>query len=156
MLHPRSAHAHRKGVKISPKKLNLVAKLVRRMHVEDAFSQCSVLPKKAARIVASTIQSACHNAVNNFKMNGSILQVQECYVTPGRNLKRMWIHGRGKSGIRKRYYSHLKVIVGEKLGFDRQVHYQASWRDRNEGRRGRGQGATFVAKKIQKSDLDED
>lgn len=143
-------------MKISPKKLNVVARLVRRMHVEDAFSQCSALPKKAARIVAKTLQNACYNAVNNFKMNSAILHVDECFVMQGKTLKGYNIHGRGKAGVRRRYYSHLKIVVAEKLDLERSVKYQSSWRDRNEGRRGRGTGATFVARKIQKADSDED
>lgn len=152
----RSAFALRKSVKMSPKKLTVVARVVRRMHVEDAFSQCRALPKKAARIVARTLQSACYNAVNNFKMNAAILHVDECFVMQGKTIKGFSIHGRGKAGVRRRYYSHLKVVVSEKLDLERNVNYQSSWRDRNEGRRGRGSGATFVARKIQKVDDDED
>ncbi|GMH40200.1 hypothetical protein BSKO_08104 [Bryopsis sp. KO-2023] len=150
----RSAHAVRRHVKISPKKLNLVAKVVRRLHVEDAVSQCDALPKKAARIVRSTISSACRNAVNNFKMNFGLLHIDECFVTQGQSLKRVWIHGRGRAGIRKRYYSHLTVVVKEKMDTKRKVKYQAAWIDRNEGRRGRGLGATFIARKIDPADLE--
>ena len=35
---------------ISPQKLNDFARLLRRLHVEDALIQCEVSPKKAARI----------------------------------------------------------------------------------------------------------
>lgn len=35
---------------ISPQKLNDFARVLRRLHVEDALIQCEVSPKKAARI----------------------------------------------------------------------------------------------------------
>lgn len=46
------AGAKLRGIRISPKKLNHFAKVIRRMHVEDALAQCQVSVKKAARFCA--------------------------------------------------------------------------------------------------------
>jgi hypothetical protein len=52
-------------VKTSPRKLNLVAKLVRRMGLEQALMQLRFCSKKMADVVAKTIHDAKWNAVNN-------------------------------------------------------------------------------------------
>ena len=44
------AGAKLRDISMSDKKLNYFAKLIRRMHVEDALAQCSLQPKKAAGI----------------------------------------------------------------------------------------------------------
>ena len=44
---------------ISPQKLNDFARLLRRLHVEDALIQCEVSPKKAARICRKVGRSSC-------------------------------------------------------------------------------------------------
>lgn len=46
----RTAQAVLRKTRISPKKLNEFAKLIRRMHIDDALVQCQVAPKKAAKL----------------------------------------------------------------------------------------------------------
>lgn len=49
---PGKAGAKLRGIAMSPKKINLFATLIRRMHVEDALAQCRLHPKKAGKIIA--------------------------------------------------------------------------------------------------------
>ncbi len=49
---PGKAGAKLRGISMSPKKINLFATLVRRMHVDDALAQCRLHPKKAGKIIA--------------------------------------------------------------------------------------------------------
>lgn len=46
----RTAQAVLRKTKISPKKLNEFARLIRRMHIDDALVQCQVAPNKAAKL----------------------------------------------------------------------------------------------------------
>ena len=46
----QTAQAVLRKTKISPKKLNEFAKLVRRKHIDDALVQCQVAPNKAAKL----------------------------------------------------------------------------------------------------------
>lgn len=46
----RTAQAVLRKTKISPKKLNEFARLIRRMHIDDALVQCQIAPKKAAKL----------------------------------------------------------------------------------------------------------
>jgi large subunit ribosomal protein L22 len=72
-----------RNVRISPKKANLVAGLVRGAMVKDALNQLKFTPKKAADILYKVIASASANAVTNFKQNQDSLYVKEIVVTKG-------------------------------------------------------------------------
>lgn len=102
-----------RNLAISPQKLNDFAKVVRGLHVEDALIQCAVSPKKAARLVHKALQSAKANAVNNHGLQPERLRVAEAWVGSGSHLKRISMHGRGRSGRRLRYRSHLTVVLRE-------------------------------------------
>mmetsp|Transcript_5184 Transcript_5184/g.18291 ORF Transcript_5184/g.18291 Transcript_5184/m.18291 type:complete len:249 (+) Transcript_5184:3-749(+) len=109
----RAAFAVWKGAPISPRKLNLVAALVRGLGVEDAMIQCNLLPKKAARMVEKVVQSAASNAVHNHGLEKEKLFVKEAYVGKGIYLKRISIHGRGRAGVMHKKRANLTVVVKE-------------------------------------------
>lgn len=98
---------------MSPKKINLFATLVRRMHVEDALAQCRLHPKKAGKIIAGVINSAKANAEQNHGMDASKLAIETINVGSGQHLKKMWIHGRGKSAVRRLYRTNMEIILAE-------------------------------------------
>lgn len=105
-----------KHVRISPKKANLVAGLVRKKNVVEALDILKFTPKKAAKILYKVLHSAIANAENNFKQNKDSLSIQEIVVTEGRTLKRSVPVSRGRvHPIRKRT-SHITVTVGVASG----------------------------------------
>ncbi len=55
----RTAQAVLRKTKISPKKLNEFAKLIRRMHIDDALVQCQVAPNKAAKLCYKVCSLRC-------------------------------------------------------------------------------------------------
>lgn len=59
---PDTAVGIKRNARISPKKLNLIARLVRRMTVRDAVLQCGISDKKAGRISLKLLQDAIKNA----------------------------------------------------------------------------------------------
>ncbi|KAG0584380.1 hypothetical protein KC19_3G206400 [Ceratodon purpureus] len=100
-------------IKQSPKKVNLVAELVRGMRVDDALMQMAVSTKRAAKVVAKVITSARANAIHNFGMNKDRLIVAEAFVGKDKYLKRLRIHGKGKAGHMTRPRCRLTVVVKE-------------------------------------------
>jgi len=110
---PGKVGAKLRGIAMSPKKINLFATLVRGMHVEDALAQCRLHPKKAGKIIAGVINSAKANAENNHGMDASKLAVDTINVGGGQHLKKLWIHGRGKSSVRRLYRTNMEVILAE-------------------------------------------
>ncbi|XP_039057498.1 uncharacterized protein LOC120200819 [Hibiscus syriacus] len=102
-----------KKIKQSPKKVNLVAALVRGMRVEDALLQLQVTVKRAAETVYQVIHSAKANATHNHGLVPERLLVEEAFVGKGLFLKRVSYHGKGRSGIREKPECRLTIVVRE-------------------------------------------
>ena len=99
-------------IRISPKKANLVAGMVRGKKVTEALALLKFMPKKGADIIYKVVLSAASNAKNNFKQNMDDLIITRLLVTKGPTYKRSLPISRGRvHPIRKRT-SHITVEVG--------------------------------------------
>lgn len=110
---PSKVQAILKGIKQSPKKVNLVAALVRGMRVEDALLQLQVAVKRAAKTVYQVIHSARANATHNHGLDADRLLVAEAFVGKGLFKKRVSYHSKGRCGIKERPECRLTVVVRE-------------------------------------------
>lgn len=98
----------RKG-RISPKKANIVASIIRGKKVETALLELKHLPKKAASMLEKLLASAAANAENNFGQDTSKLVIKTILVTKGPTYKRFVPISRGRvHPIRKRT-SHITI-----------------------------------------------
>jgi large subunit ribosomal protein L22 len=100
-----------KSVRTSPRKLSLVASLVRGRSVADALTILEHTPKRAAKPLAKTIASAKANALNNHGLAEQSLQITTLTIQGATTMKR-WrpiAHG-GAHPIHKRS-SHIRVII---------------------------------------------
>jgi len=100
-------------LRMSPKKVRLVADLIRGMQVEKALDQLNFLNKAASQPLTKLVNSAVSNAVNNFELVKENLFIKEIRVDQGGILKR-WkprAHGRA-TPIRKRM-SHVLLVLDE-------------------------------------------
>src|ERR1700722_13409781 len=77
-----------KGVRISPRKVSVVAALVRGRTVADALVILEHTPRRSALAVRKTIESARANADYNHNYKPDSLFITEISVTPGPKLKR--------------------------------------------------------------------
>lgn len=82
---------------MSPKKLNVVAALVRGLSVEEALAQLALLPKRGARVAEKVICAARANAAHNHGLDAPRLRVKLAFVGKGTYLKRIKFHARGKT-----------------------------------------------------------
>lgn len=103
-----------KHVRISLKKANLVAGLVRNKSVQDALDILKFTPKKAAPLIAKVIASAAANAKNNTKQDISDLQIKEIIINEGTTLKRSIPISRGRMHPIKKRTAHIKVYLESK------------------------------------------
>ncbi|KDP36085.1 hypothetical protein JCGZ_08729 [Jatropha curcas] len=110
---PSTVQAVLKGIKQSPKKLNLVAALVRGMRVEDALLQLQLTIKRASKTVYQVIHSARANATHNHGLDPDRLLVAEAFVGKGFFKKRTSYHAKGRAGIKVRPECRLTVVVRE-------------------------------------------
>lgn len=104
-----------KGVQQSPRKVSLVAALVRGRTVADALTILEHTPKRAARPVAKVIASARANAVNTHGFDEKTLVIQTLQVTAGPRLKRYKPAAMGRALPFQKRTSHIAVTVAGAL-----------------------------------------
>jgi large subunit ribosomal protein L22 len=100
-----------KGVRMSPRKVGLVASLVRGRSVEDALTILAHTPKRAAKPVLKTIASAKANAVNNHGLSEKSLVITTLTVSAGATMKRWRAVARGSAHPIHKRSSHIQVVV---------------------------------------------
>lgn len=89
--------AYIEGIDQAPRKVALVASLVRRRTVADALVILAHTPKRAALSVVKAIESAKANAINNHDLDGKTLIISTLSVTAGVRLKRFKPASRGRA-----------------------------------------------------------
>jgi large subunit ribosomal protein L22 len=100
-----------KGVRISPRKVAVVAALVRGRTVEDAVTILEHTPRRAAIAVKKVIESAKANAEHNHNLKPGTLNIVEISVTSGPRLKRYRPASHGRALPFQRRTSHIFVSV---------------------------------------------
>jgi large subunit ribosomal protein L22 len=106
-----SVQAIAKGVRISPRKVGVVASLVRGRSVADALTILEHTPRRSSDAVARVIKSARANAEHNHNFKPDTLQITTITVTPGPRLKRYKPAAHGRALPFQKKSSHIRVIV---------------------------------------------
>ena len=73
--------AYWKNIRISPKKLRVVAEIIRDKNVVWALNFLQFAPKKWAKILYKILNSAVSNAVNNDAQNKDLLFISTICIT---------------------------------------------------------------------------
>lgn len=100
-----------KGVDQTPRKVSLVASLVRGRTVADALVILEHVPKRAALPIKKVIESAKANAMNNHGLDAKTLTISTLSVTTGPSLKRFKPASRGRALPFRKKTSHILVEV---------------------------------------------
>src|ERR1044072_8948890 len=103
--------AESKGVRMSPRKVGVVASLVRGRTVADALVILSNVPRRAAMPVIKTIKSAQANATHNHNYKGDTLRIVEITVNHGPRVKRFRPAAMGRALPYQKRSSHIRVLV---------------------------------------------
>jgi len=116
--HPRSvadteAQAITRNIRVSPRKLNLVAEMIRGARAQDAVAQLTFSKRRIAVTVKKTLESAIANAENNHSLDVDRLVVTKAEVGRAIVMKRFHARGRGRASRVEKWFSHLKIVVGE-------------------------------------------
>ena len=106
-----SVKASAKSVRMSPRKVGVVAALVRGRTVADALTILSHTPRRSAVPVRKVIESARANAENNHNYKADTLTITHISVTPGPRLKRYRPASHGRALPFQRRTSHIFVQV---------------------------------------------
>jgi len=110
-----SVKASAKGLRMSPRKVGVVASLVRGRTVSDALVILEHTPRRAALPVKKVIKSARANADYNHNLKPDTLKISSIQVSPGSRIKRYRPAAHGRALPFQRRTSHIFVTVdGEK------------------------------------------
>jgi len=102
-----------KNYRQSPRKVRLLADLVRGKKVDDALLTLEFTPKRASKVVSKMIASAAANAENNFKTDRKNLVVEDITVDKGIVLKRFRARARGRAGRILKRTSNINVKLAD-------------------------------------------
>ena len=117
--HPRTlaeteAQAILRNVRVSPRKLNLVAGMIRNLPAGQAVSALAFSKRRIAQQVKKTLESAIANAENNHQLDVDQLVVTRAEVGKSIVMRRFMARGRGRSSRIEKFFSHLKIVVAER------------------------------------------
>ena len=107
------ARAIAKHVRIAPRKIRIVADLVRGKNVSEAMEILKFTPKVGSKVVEKVIRSAAANAENNFNMERKKLYITKIWANQGPTLKRFMPRAQGRATAIRKRTSHIEVIVKE-------------------------------------------
>jgi large subunit ribosomal protein L22 len=107
------ASANHKYIRGSPRKVRLIADLVRGKSVEEALAMLSIMPQKAAKQVGKAVRAASSNAENNHDMVASELKIARIFANEGPTLKRFRPRSRGRVSPLLKRSSHITVVVSD-------------------------------------------
>lgn len=107
------AIATAKNLRVSPRKLGLVAGLIRNTHVNTALMQLSFSKKRIAQDVLKCLRSAVSNAENNHNMDIDNLFVAEVLVGKSLVMKRFSPRARGRGFRIKKPFSNISIKLIE-------------------------------------------
>jgi len=109
--------AYQKHIRTSPRKLRLVADVVKTLPPDKALTQLQFMNKRAAGVLAKVLKQAISNAVTNSGLPKAGLQIRYIQIETGPVMKRWRAVSRGRARRILKRTSHIKILLegeGEK------------------------------------------
>jgi large subunit ribosomal protein L22 len=106
--------ARAKSIRISPRKVRLVADSIRNLPLEKALNALDMTQKRGASVLNAVFKSAIGNAVNNSKKSKDSLRIKAIEVWDGPAIKRFHASTRGRAHPYKKRSSHIKIVLEAK------------------------------------------
>ena len=113
-LADHQAMAMARLLRTSPRKLNLLAQLIRGRRASDALNQLTFSRRGIARDVKKVLMSAIANAENNHDLDVDRLVVSEATVGKSLVMKRFRARARGRAGRIEKPFARLRIVVEER------------------------------------------
>jgi len=98
---------------MSPKKMREVARTIQGRKAPAAVEYLLLIPRKSARLIAKTLQSAIANAENNNNLSADTLVVKSAIIENGPVLKRFKAGARGTAMPRRKKMSHIRIVLSD-------------------------------------------
>lgn len=106
--------AFTKSIQVSPRKVRLIADLVRKQSVDEALSSLSFLKKRGASALEKTLRSAIANATSR-NISRNTLFIKNIEISGGPAYKRYHPSTRGRIHPYKKRTSHVRIILSDEV-----------------------------------------
>lgn len=110
------------NIRIAPRKLRLLADLLRGLPVNVAEAELSLRPQRGAGPLLKLIRSAVANVTTDGKVEGDSLFIKAIKVDEGQFLKRSLPRARGMATMILKKSSHVTLELGEDKNLKRQFN----------------------------------
>lgn len=140
-LADNQAEAIARNIRVSPRKLNLVAGSIRDLPASRAIADLTFSKRRIAKAVKATLESAVANAENNHQLDVDKLYVKLAEVGRGIVMKRFHARGRGRSATVEKWFSHLKIVVEEREAVEKPARDVKPGRGKAAATAAAGEGA---------------
>ena len=101
-------------IRSTPRKLNLLAQLIRNMDASKAVAELTFSNRRVAGEVKKVLQSAISNAENNHQLDVDRLYVASASVGRALVMKRFHARARGRGARVEKLFSNLTIVVRER------------------------------------------
>ena len=108
------AMAMAKFLRVSPRKLNLVAQMIRGKAAGKALIDLDFCSRRIAKDVKKVLQAAVSNAENNHGLDVDRLYVSSATVGKAMVMRRWTPRGRGRAAGIEKFFSRLTIVVSER------------------------------------------
>lgn len=102
-----------KNLRIAPRKVRLVADLIRKKPVSEAEKILKFTNKRAKTPLLKLLKSAVANAKHNFDLDPENLYIKKIEVNEGQKLKRIRYRWRGTASLILKRNSHINIVLEE-------------------------------------------
>jgi large subunit ribosomal protein L22 len=103
------------SLRIAPRKVRLVADVIRGLDVKIAQDQLSVMNRRSAKPMLKLLNSAIANAENNSKLKQDNLFIEEIRIDGGSILKRWMPRAQGRATRINKRTSHISIVLEERV-----------------------------------------
>jgi len=98
---------------MSAQKMREMVRQIQGMPALQARAVLSMVPRKSARVVAKTLDSAIANAENNNGLKADKLKVHQAVAGQATTLKRFTPKARGSAGPILKRNCHVKIVLSD-------------------------------------------
>lgn len=108
-------------LRIAPRKVRLVADLIRGKTVGESQAILKFIVKKSAHPLTKLLNSAVANARHNFQIESENLYISKITVDEGPKYKRWMPRARGSASEIQKKTSHVTLVLDEIKGFPKKA-----------------------------------
>ncbi len=110
------AKAHARYIRIAPRKVRLVADMIRGKKVEEALNYLHFTNKKASKPIGKLLHSAVANfmnAENAPNLDPEDLIIKSIWVNKGPTMKRYRPRAMGRASIIRKRFCHISIVLSD-------------------------------------------